>query len=65
MVIDAALNADARQFQVVANTAELAGSSVTLPTSSLQAVQRKPDGTTYLSIRDLPPSEVLVLDNRP
>ena len=65
MVINAALNADDRQFQVVANTAELAGSSVTLPTGSLQAVQRKPDGTIYLSIRDLPPSEVLVLDNRP
>jgi hypothetical protein len=32
---------------------------------SLLSVQRKPDGTAYLAIRDVPPSEVLVLDNRP
>ena len=65
MLVDASLNVDARQFHVVVNTAELAGSSVTLPTGSLLGVQRKPDGTAYLPIRDLPPSEVLVLDNRP
>ncbi len=64
VLVDASLSADASQFRVVANTAELAGGSVTHPSGSLQAVQRKPDGTAYLSIRDLPPSEVLVLDNR-
>ena len=65
MLVDASLNVGSGQFRVVVNTAEIAGAPVTHPTGSLLAVQRKPDGTAYLSIRDLPPSEVLVLDNRP
>ena len=65
MLVDASLNVGSGQFRVVVNTAEIAGAPVTHPTGSLLGVQRKPDGTAYLPIRDLPPSEVLVLDNRP
>jgi glycosidase len=64
VVVDASLNTGSGQFSVVVNTAEIAGAPVPHPTGSLLSVQRKPDGTAYLAIRDVPPSEVLVLDNR-
>ena len=64
VLVDASLSAGAGQFRVIVNTAEIASAPVTHPTDSLLAVQRKPDGTAYLSIGDVPPSEVFVLDNR-
>jgi hypothetical protein len=64
VLVDASLNPGSGQFRVVLNTAEIAGAPVTHPTSSLLTVERKPDGTAYVAIRDVPPSEVLVLDNR-
>ena len=64
VVVDASLNAGSGQFRVVLNTAEIADAPAKHPTGSLLTVQRKPDGTAYLSIRDVPPSEVVVLDNR-
>jgi hypothetical protein len=63
-LVDASLSAGSGQFRIIVNTAEIAGAPVTHPTGSLLAVQRQPDGTAYLAIRDVPPSEVLVLDNR-
>jgi hypothetical protein len=63
-LVDASLSAGSGQFRVIVNTAEVAGAPVRHPTGSLLAVQHKTDGTAYLSIRDMPPSEVLVLDNR-
>ncbi len=64
VLVDASLSAGSGQFRVVLNTAEVAGAPVTQPTGSVLAVERKPDGTAYVAIRDVPPSEVLVLDNR-
>jgi hypothetical protein len=64
VLVDASLSAGSGQFCIIVNTAGIAGTPVTHPTGSLLAVQHKPDGTAYLAIRDLPPSEVLVLDNR-
>jgi len=64
VLVDASLSAGSGQFRVIVNTAEVAGAPVRHPTGSLLAVQHKTDGTAYLSIRDMPPSEVLVLDNR-
>jgi glycosidase len=67
-IVDSGLNSGERAtFAVIANTAQVAvGASyagshrvgTTLP------VQRATDGSMFVSIRDLGPSEVLVLDNR-
>src|SRR5262249_13226537 len=64
VLVDASLNPGSGQFRVVLNTAEIAGGPVTHPTSSLLTVERKPDGAAYVAIRGVPPSEVLILDNR-
>jgi glycosidase len=68
VVVGAELNPSGTQFTVLLNTAEtkagegFAGSH--LPGSTV-SVRRRDDGTAYVEIRDLPPSEVLVLTNRP
>ena len=68
MLVDAALNPPGSALTVVANTAETAAGSgvgVAHPINSQLAVKRLADGTAYVEIRNLPPSEVLVLVNHP
>ena len=68
MLVDAALNPPGSALTVVANTAETgAGSGVGVehPINSQLPVKRLADGTAYVEIRNLPPSEVLVLVNHP
>jgi hypothetical protein len=65
VLVDADLAASAPVFRVVANTAEAGGiAGVTHPIGSTLPVQWTPDVIAYLPIRDVLPSEVLVLDNR-
>ncbi|MGH9177533.1 MAG: alpha-amylase family glycosyl hydrolase [Acidimicrobiales bacterium] len=68
VVVDAGLNPPGSSMTVVLSSAEAAGaplgnagnrSGASLP------VHRRPDGTAYVEIGDLPPSEVLVLSNHP
>ena len=52
----------------VANTAEAAAGTaagISHPVGSRLPVKRRADGTAFVEIRDLPPSEVLVLVNHP
>lgn len=68
VLVDASLNLPGAQLTVVANSAEAAAGSaagVSHPVGSQLAVRRKSDGTAYVEIRDLPPSEVVVLVNHP
>jgi glycosidase len=60
VVVDAPLNPAGGSFTVVANT----GNSPPGPGGTLPVLQAT-DGTHYVEIRDLPPSEVLVLTNHP
>ncbi len=77
VVVDAALNAPTAPgrpsapgwpfFEVVGNSAQAAtgaGYSGPHPIGQRLPVQQR-DGTAYVEIRDLPPSEMLVLVNRP
>jgi hypothetical protein len=67
VVVDAALNgATGVSFEVVANSAQAASPAFagTHPVGQRLAVAMQ-DGTAFIAIRDLPPSEVLVLVNRP
>jgi hypothetical protein len=55
-------------FEVIANSAQAAAGAAyagTHPIGEHVPVQLKADGTAYLEIRDVGPSEVLVLINRP
>ena len=66
VVIDASLNVHDAPFRVILNTAQAFDPSYTGPHavgSTLSARTR--DGVRFLEIRDLEPSEVLVLTNRP
>jgi hypothetical protein len=66
VLVDADLNRGAgASFIVVACSAEAAGGGVSHPVGSSVPVRRRPDGTAFVEIRDVAPSEVLVLDNRP
>jgi len=66
VLVDADVNASAAAtFHVVANTAEAGGvPNPAHPIGSSVALQRRPDGTSYVSLRNCPPSEVLILLNR-
>ena len=66
VLVDADVNAGAAAtFHVVANTAEAGGvPNPAHPIGSSVALQRRPDGTSYVSLRNCPPSEVLILLNR-
>ncbi len=66
VLVDAGLNADgAAEFRVIANTGEAGGApSPAHPVGSAVPVQRRPDGTSYIPLRDCPASEVIVLVNR-
>ena len=72
VVVDAALNvataAGPPLLQVVANSAQAAagaGYAGNHPLRQRLPVQFRPDGTAYVQIRDVAPSEVLVLVNHP
>jgi hypothetical protein len=68
VVVDASLNPQGGEMTVVANTAEAAAGTATgvaHPVGSRVPVKRLADGTAFVEIRDLPPSEVLVLVNHP
>ena len=68
VLVDAQLNQPGSELTVVANTFETAGRSaigVAHPIGSRLPVKQLPDGTAFVEIRDVPPSEVLVLVNRP
>jgi hypothetical protein len=68
IVVDAALNPPGSALTVILNSAQAAGSQRfggTHRVGSRLAVQRTEDGTTYVGVSDLPPSEVLVLTNHP
>jgi hypothetical protein len=67
VIVDAALNPPGSELRVVANTAEAArgGPAEFHPVGSRVTVQRAADGTAFVSIRDVPASEALVLLNHP
>jgi hypothetical protein len=68
VIVDASLNPAGSFFQVVANTVEAAqgaSANVPHPVGSQLPVKMAANGAAYLEIRDLPPSEVLVLVNHP
>lgn len=67
VLIDPSLNSPGGTMTVAANSAEAAGTAagVPHPVGSSLPVKRRPDGTLFVEIRDLPPSEVLVLVNHP
>ncbi|RMD71737.1 MAG: alpha-amylase, partial [Gammaproteobacteria bacterium] len=61
-LVDATLNPEGAAMTVVLNTAQAGGSH---PEGSTVEVKRTGDGKHFLAIRDLPPSEILVLSNHP
>lgn len=66
VLVDAGLNPPGSELTVIANTAETASGSaggVALPIGSRVPVKQLGDGTAFVEIRNLPPSEVLVLVN--
>jgi hypothetical protein len=68
VLVDAGLNPEGGEMTVIANTAQAAAPSASdaaHPVGSRLPVKRLPDGTAFVEIRDLPPSEVLVLVNHP
>jgi glycosidase len=68
VLVDAALNPQDSAMTVIANTAQTAAQSaagVAQPIGSRLPVRRLPDRTAFVEIRNLPPSEVLVLVNHP
>lgn len=65
VVVDSRLNRDGDAFTVIANTGEAAGAAgPPHPVGSSVAARTASDGTRYLEIRDLPPSETVILVNR-
>ncbi len=68
VIVDASLNSTGASLTVVLNTAQAADPfefSGSHPVGSSLPVLRTADGTAYVEIRNVPPSEVLVLTNRP
>ena len=66
VLIDPSLNSPGSTMTVIANSAEAAAGTaagVSHPVGSALPVKRRPDGTLFVEIRDLPPSEFLVLIN--
>jgi glycosidase len=67
VIVDASLNPPGSVMTVLLNTANVGG----LPAGGVHTagselpVLRRADGTAYVEIRDVPPSEVLVLSNHP
>jgi glycosidase len=68
VLVDASLNPPGSTLTVVANTAQAvaqSNSGVAHPLGSRLQVKRLADGTAFVEIRSVPPSEVLVLVNHP
>lgn len=66
VVVDARLNAAGSTFEVVVNSEEVAGLSPASHRAGERVpVRRRADGTAFVEIRDVGPSEVVVLVNRP
>jgi len=66
VVVDASLNPGTSQFKVMANSAQTIqgnAAGIAQALGSVFPVRRKPDGTAFVEIRNLPPSGVLVLSN--
>ena len=64
VVIDSSLNQPGGSLTVVASSAEIEGGAAH-PVGARVPIRRAPDGTCYVEVRALPPSEVVVLINRP
>jgi hypothetical protein len=63
-VVDADLTPAGSLMTVVASTAGIAGTAPgTLAVGSTLVVQRSGSGPAFVSLRDVPPSEVVVLVN--
>ena len=67
VLVDATLNPPGGSMTVLLNTAQAAGPGYSgpFPAGTPLPVKRTPAGTAFISIRDVPPSEVLVLTNHP
>jgi hypothetical protein len=55
-------------LRVILNTAQAgaaAGAAVPHPVGSTVTVRQSPHGPAYVEIRNLPPSELLILSNHP
>lgn len=68
VLVDAALNPPGSSMMVALNTAQAAdpaGYSGPYAVGAAIPVQRTPDGKAFIAVRDLPPSETLILTNRP
>jgi len=66
VVVDARLNAPGGAFEVVVASEESAGAAApSHHAGDRLPVRRRPDGTAFVEIRDVGPSEVVVLVNRP
>jgi glycosidase len=64
VVVDASLNPPNSALTVVMNSEQAAGATASHVVGSLLPVLRKPDGTAAVQIRNVGPSEALVLVNR-
>jgi hypothetical protein len=68
VLVDAQLNAADSRMTVIANTEQSgdpAGFAGPHPVGTSVPVERDPDGTAFVTVDSLGPSEVLVLINRP
>jgi glycosidase len=68
VVVDTDLNPPGSSLTVVANSTESgvgSASGIAHPVGSQLPVQRRPDGTAFVEIRNVPPSGVVVLVNYP
>lgn len=68
VIVDASLSPPGSELTVVVNTQQAVAEStagITHPVGSRLLVKRMDDGTAYVEIRNVPPSETLVLVNHP
>lgn len=68
VIVDASLSPPGSELTVVMNTRQTVAEStsgITHPVNSRLRVKQMDDGTAYVEIRNVPPSEVLVLVNHP
>jgi glycosidase len=67
VIVDANLNPAGSSMTVILHTAEAAepGFTGTHPVGSVLPVRRRPDGIAFVELRNISPSEVLVLTNHP
>lgn len=65
VLVDAQLNAPAAQLAVAFNSAEAAGAPPGAHATGTTVPVRRRDGAAYAELRDIAPSEALVLVNRP